>query len=136
MRALCFVAASALALAGCETAFVGRAPGGRYVLVEVDGRAPPQVSDSGNDCPTTIAAGHIDLDSLARRFDLVLEQRNPCMAGGGTTSRATGTYLRRSGRIEVETSDGNRLVATETGNTLSLNYFGSRLRFRQAAPQR
>ena len=136
MRPLLIVAAATLALAGCETAFVGRAPGGRYLLVEVDGRAPPQITDSRADCPTTIAAGHVDLDSLARRFDLVLDQRSPCMSGGGTTSRVTGTYLRRGGRIEVETADGNRLVATESGNTLSLEYYGPRLRFRRVAPQR
>jgi len=136
MRALTALASAALLVAGCETAFVGRAPGGRYLLVEVDGRAPPHVTDPASDCPTTIAAGHVDLDPLARRFDIVLEQRSPCMAGGGTTSRTTGTYLRSGSRLELETADGNRLVATETGNTLSLNYHGPRLRFRQTAPQR
>ena len=134
MRALSGLAAAALLLAGCETAFVGRAPGGRYVLVEVNGRAPPQVTDARNDCPTTIAGGHIDLDPLARRFDLVLDQRNPCMAGGGTTSRLTGTYLRSGSRLALETGDGNRLAATETGNELTLNYYGPRLRFRQSQP--
>ena len=132
MRALAALAASALALAGCETAFVGRAPAGRYLLAEVNGRAPPQVVDPRHDCPTTIAGGHFDLDALARRFELVLEQRNPCMAGGGTTTRETGSYLRGGRGIDLETGDGRRLRASESGNAIALDYHGMRLRFRQA----
>lgn len=135
-RALTGLAAAALLVAGCETAFVGRGPAGRYELVGIDGRPPPQVVDPRHDCPTTVASGHFDLDAVARRFALVLEQRSPCMAGGGTTSRVTGSYLRRGSRLDLETADGGRLAATESGDSLSLNYYGSRLRFRQAGRPR
>lgn len=134
MRALIAMAAGSLLLAGCETAFVGRAPGGRYLLVEVNGRAPPHVVDPSRDCPTTIADGHIELDPLARRFELLLEQRSPCMAGGGTTSVERGSYLRGGPGLSLETNDGRTIRASEDGDTVRVAYAGLQLRFRRAQP--
>jgi hypothetical protein len=142
MRAALAVASAALLLAGCETAFVGRAPDGRYALVEVNGRALPQVADPGSPCPVTIGSGHFDLDSLARRFEMVLDRSGPCPAANADTIER-GTYLRRSGRLELEAArpggQARALVASEGGGTISLGYDGLRLRFRRvpgAAPAR
>jgi hypothetical protein len=131
--------AAALFLGGCETAFVGEAPGGRYELVEVNGRALPHVDAGVAACPVTIAAGHFDLDSLARRFEMMLDRSGPCPAAAVDTVER-GSYLRRSGRIELEAAAPGgatrRLFASETGSTLSMDYDGLRLRFRQAARPR
>ena len=139
MRALTLFATASLLLAGCETAFVGRAPAGLYQLVEVNGQAPPATSDPAGQCPETIEGGHLELDSIARRFELALQRRGPCIAAGQREVRESGSYLRRGGRLELETGSTaapRTLVASETGRTISLGYGRLRLRFRQAAPQR
>jgi hypothetical protein len=130
-----FAAAAALALGGCETAFVGDAPRGRFQLVEVDGRRLPYVNDAVGSCPVTIQAGHFDLDQVARRFEMMLDRTGPCPAAAVDTTER-GSYLRRGGRLELEASapggTARRLFATESADTVSLEYDGMRLRFRQA----
>lgn len=135
MRALAALGAGALLLAGCETAFVGRAPSGRFDLVAVNGGGLPATPDPGHHCPETVESGHLDLDSVARRFELVLNRRGPCIAAGRRTLRETGSYLRNGPRLELEAASGGRgWTATESGNSLSLRYEGMGLRFRQTAP--
>jgi hypothetical protein len=137
MRFLLALAAAPLVLAGCETAFVGRAPNGRYALVEVNGRPLPYLADPASACPATIQSGHFDLDSLARRFEMMLDRSGPCPAANADAVER-GSYLRRSGRLELEAArpggDTRTLVATESGRTIALGYDGLRLRFRQVAP--
>jgi hypothetical protein len=139
MRALTAFAVASLALAGCETAFVGRAPAGRYALVEVNGKGLPHVANPGHHCPLRIDGGHFELDALARRFEMVLDRAGPCSPPADTVER--GSYLRRSGRLELEAAPpggtARTLFATESGDSIALNYDGLRLRFRQeAAPKR
>ncbi|HYJ29215.1 MAG TPA: hypothetical protein VEW25_02600 [Allosphingosinicella sp.] len=138
MRALTALATGALLLASCETAFVGRAPGGRYALVEVDGNAPPFTLDPADHCPTRILGGHFDLDAVARRFEMVIDRTGHCSPPRDLVER--GSYLRRGGRLELEAAqpDGatRALVATESGSTIALEYDELRLRFRQVAPKR
>jgi|GEM_PF-2798020 len=138
MRALAGLVLGALLLAGCETAFVGRAPAGRYALVEVNGRAPPHTIDPPDHCLTRIDAGHFELDALARRFEMVLDRAGSCSPPADVLER--GSYLRRGGRLELEAAPpggtARTLLATESGDTITLNYDGLRLRFRQSAPQR
>ena len=138
MRTLTGLALGALLLAGCETAFVGRAPAGRYALVEVNGQPLPHVANPGHHCPMRIDGGHFDLDALARRFEMVLDRASPCARPEDTIER--GSYLRRGGRLELEAAPpggtARALFATESGNMIALNYDGLRLRFRQVAPQR
>lgn len=138
--ALAGAAAAALLLGGCETAFVGEAPGGRYALVEVNGGLLPHVDNSIGSCPARIEAGHFDLDSVARRFVMELDRTGPCPAAA-VDVREEGSYLRRGGRLELEAaaapgSTRRALVATESGSTISMTYDGLRLRFRQAARPR
>lgn len=139
MRALTGIVLGALVLTGCETAFVGRAPAGRYALVEVNGEPVPFVTHSGAHCPGRIEGGHFELDSLARRFEMVIDRTATCTAGSGD-SVERGSYLRRAGRLELEAAQPGgsprTLWATESGETISLAYDGLRLRFRQVAPQR
>lgn len=120
--------AGLLVLAGCETAFVGEAPSGRYDLVRVEGRGLPFARDAGR-CRTTISGGHFELDSLARRFVLDLSAANSC--GGPATMRETGSYLRRGGTLTLETEGPaqRRIVARESGRTISLAYDGLDLGF-------
>jgi hypothetical protein len=138
MRALTGILLGALVVAGCETAFVGRAPGGRYALAEVNGQAPPHVANPGHHCPVRIDGGHFELDSLARRFEMVLDRASPCAAPADTVER--GSYLRRGGRLELEAAppggSARTLFASESGDSIALNYDGLRLRFRQVTPQR
>jgi hypothetical protein len=117
-----------LLLAGCETAFVGEAPSGRYELVRVEGRAPPFERDRGG-CRQTVSGGHFELDSLARRFVLDLRAANSC--GGSATIRETGSYLRRGGTLalETESAPARRITARESGRAISLAYDGLDLRF-------
>jgi hypothetical protein len=137
MRTLTGLAAAALLLGGCQTAFVGRAPSGRFALVEVNGRGLPFQIDPASHCPVRIDGGHFDLDSVARRFEMVLERSGPC-AGLAADRVERGSYLRRGGRLdlEAEASGGERreLVASESGGSLS--YDRLHLRFRQAARPR
>ncbi|HEX9931235.1 MAG TPA: hypothetical protein VGB08_00150 [Allosphingosinicella sp.] len=138
MRAAIALAAAALLLSGCETAFVGRAPDGRYALVEVNGRPLPHAVDSAGTC--RIDRGHFDLDSLARRFEMVLDQSGACPRAGAATIER-GTYLRRGGRLELEAAapggEARALVASESGGTIAMGYDGLRLRFRRVpAPAR
>lgn len=140
MRRFGALASAALLLAGCETAFVGKAPGGRYQLVEVNGRAPPTVTNPGHHCPVSIAAGSFDLDPIARRFDMSLDRSGPCRGISGAVDER-GSYLRRGGRLELEgVPDGGgvprALVATESGDTVTMNYDGVRLRFRKLTQPR
>ena len=138
MRALIAMAGGALLLGGCETAFVGDAPGGRYALVEVNGRAVPHVIDPPDHCLTRIDAGHFELDALARRFEMVLDRAGSCSPPADVVER--GSYLRRGGRLELEAAApggaSRTLVASESGDTISLDYDRLRLRFRQIARQR
>jgi hypothetical protein len=139
MRALPFLGAAtaALLLGGCETAFVGRAPGGRYALAEVNGRALPYVDSTIGACPVTVQGGGFDLDPVARRFEMTLDRTGPC-AAAAVDAREAGSYIRRHGRLELEAAQpggGSRaLIATEAGGVVSLTYGGLRLRFRQVAP--
>jgi len=139
MRALTGLAAATLLLGGCETAFVGRAPSGRFDLVEVNGRPLPFSIDPASHCPVRIEGGRFELDSLARRFEMVLERSGPC-AGLAADTVERGSYLRRGGRLDLETEApaGARraLVASESGGAISLAYDRLRLRFRQAARPR
>ncbi|HEX8653810.1 MAG TPA: hypothetical protein VF693_01120 [Allosphingosinicella sp.] len=139
MRVLTGFAAAALLLAGCQTAFVGRAPSGRFALVEVDGRPLPYRVDPASHCPVRIDGGHFDLDSVARRFEMVLERSGPC-AGLAADTVARGSYLRRGGRLDLEVeapgAARRELVASESGGSVSLSYDRLRLRFRQAARPR
>jgi hypothetical protein len=139
MRALTALSVAALLLDGCQTAFVGRAPSGRFELVEVNGRAPPFTVDPGHHCPIRIDGGHFDLDSVARRFEIALERSGPC-AGLAADTVDRGSYLRRGGRLdlEIEAAGGARreLVANESGGSISLAYDRLRLRFRQASRPR
>ncbi|HEX8216654.1 MAG TPA: hypothetical protein VF577_04230 [Allosphingosinicella sp.] len=135
MRALTGLLAGALLLAGCETAFVGRAPGGRYGLIEVNGQAPPFSHDPRNHCPVWINGGYFDLDSVARRFEMAIHRAGACSGTGTTVER--GSYLRRGGRLELEVSapDGTTrtVFATESGDVIALGHDRLRLRFRQIA---
>ncbi|MEA3042111.1 MAG: hypothetical protein QOC65_1600 [Sphingomonadales bacterium] len=139
MRALTGLAAAAMLLGGCQTAFVGPAPSGRFALVEVNGRALPYRVDPANHCPVRIDGGHFELDSVARRFEIVLERSGPC-AGLAADTIERGSYLRRGGRLdlEIEAPGGARreLVASESGGAISLSYDRLRLRFRQSARSR
>jgi hypothetical protein len=139
MRALTGLAAAAMLLGGCQTAFVGRAPSGRFALVEVNGRGLPFHVDPANHCPIRIDGGHFDLDSVARRFEMVVERSGPC-AGLAADRIERGSYLRRGGRLdlEVEAPGGERraLSASESGGSISLSYDRLRLRFRQSARSR
>ena len=139
MRALTALAAGALLLAGCETAFVGRAPAGRYQLVEVNDRPLPFVADPASHCPVSIDGGHFDVDALARRFEMVLDRSGPC-AGIAADVVERGSYLRRGGRLELEAAPpggtARALVADESGSSISLDYDRLRLRFRQVARPR
>jgi hypothetical protein len=139
MRALAAIggaAAAVLALGGCETAFVGDAPRGRYQLVEVNGRALPFVDATVGSCPVTIGSGHFDLDNVARRFEMALDRTGPC-AAAAVDAAERGSYLRRGGGLELEAMQpggtARRLFADESGDTVSMTYDGLRLRFRQAA---
>ena len=139
MRALSALGAAALLLAGCETAFVGKAPGGHYRLVEVNGRAPPSVANPGHHCPVTVESGRFDLDPIARRFAMTLSRAGPCIGGGRSEMRLFGSYLRRGGGLELEAEQPappQTLIAGEAGDTVSLTYENLRLRFRQVAPPR
>ena len=139
MRASLAAAAALLLLGGCHTAFVGRAPSGRFQLVEVNGRALPFAVDPGSRCPVRIEGGHFDLDSIARRFEMVLDRSGPCLGISGDTVER-GSYLRRGGRLELEAAQpggsARALVASESGGSISLVYDRLRLRFRQAARPR
>lgn len=139
MRALTGLAAATLLLAGCETAFVGRGPSGRYALVEVNGRPLPYSHDPASHCPIRIDGGHFELDALARRFEMLLDRSGPCAGISGDVVER-GSYLRRGGRLDLEaTPEGGTpraLVAREGGRSISLDYDRLRLRFRQVAPQR
>jgi hypothetical protein len=121
VRALTALAAGALLLAGCETAFVGRAPEGAYQLVQVNGNALPY-----GQCPGRISSGQFDVDSVARRFEMRLDRG--CPSASETVER--GSYLRRGGRLELE-AGGRTLEAWESGGTITLSYEGLRLRFRK-----
>lgn len=140
MRRLGALAATALLLGGCETAFVGKAPGGQYQLVEVNGRAPPTVSNPGHHCPVTVESGRFDLDPIARRFVMTLSRAGPCIGGGRAEMRLAGSYLRRGGGLELEAEQPGgpprTLVAGEVGDVVSLTYENLRLRFRQVARPR
>lgn len=136
MRALIPIAAATLLLGACETAFVGRGPSGRYDLVEVDGRAPPFLRSPGHHCPVQIEDGHFDVDSLARRFELVVEQTGPCVGGGRREVRETGSYVRGGPGLSLETADGRALAASESGDTIRVTYDGLDLRFRRPASPR
>lgn len=139
MRAFTGLAAAALLLGGCQTAFVGRAPSGRFELVEVNGRALPYSPDPFIHCPVRIDGGHFDLDSVARRFEIVVERSGRC-AGLAADTVERGSYLRRGGRLDLETEApaGARraLVANESGGSISLVYDRLRLRFRQGTRPR
>lgn len=137
MRALTALACAALLLAGCETAFVGRAPSGLYALAEVDGRALPAERRASGSCRLLVESGHFDLDSLARRYEIVLRERDSCSSSGVREVREAGSYLRRSGRLALEADRGaGGRIATESGSSISLSYDGSRLLFRQSRPER
>jgi hypothetical protein len=140
MRALIALSVAALLLPGCETAFVGRAPAGRYELVEVNGRAVPHERRTAAGCSATVESGHFDLDALARRFELALRERGECWGGNVHESRENGTYLRRGGRLTLEALDaeGRRRtwIASESGDAVALEHQGMRLRFRQTERQR
>lgn len=135
MRPAIALAAAALVLGGCETAFVGRAPAGRYALVEVNGQPLPYVHDPRLHCPVAVDSGHFELDALARRFEMVLDRSGPCLGISGDVVER-GSYLRRGGRLELEAAapggELRTLVAAESGRTITLDYDRLRLRFRQA----
>jgi hypothetical protein len=128
-------AASALALGGCETAFVGDAPRGRFDLVEVNGRRIPHVDNAVGSCPVTIQGGRFELDQVARRFEMTLDRTGPCPAAAVDVTER-GSYLRSGGRFELEAAapggTARRLFASESASTVTMDYDGLRLRFRQA----
>jgi hypothetical protein len=126
------IAGAMLSLAACETAFVGEAPSGRYDLVRVEGRALPFARNVGG-CSRTVTAGHFDLDSVARRFQLELSGTDSC--AGSASVRESGTYLRRGGTLTLETEGPapRALTASESGRTVSLLHDGLALRFTRRA---
>ena len=136
MRALIALSAAAVLLAACETAFVGRAPSGRYELVEMNGRALPQVRPERPGCEASVLGGYFNLDSLARRFEMRLRERSSCSAAAVQEERVAGSYTRRDGRLSLEEDDAGvhrrPWFATESGDSILLDYAGARLRFRQA----
>jgi len=138
MRAPIVLAAAALLLAGCETAFVGRAPSGRFTLAEVDGRAVPPAPASPPACAPVVHNGWFELDSIARRFELYLQHRNSCTGAVARETRESGSYLRDSGRLMLEavSADGEtrRWTGSELGRQVNLTYEGDRLTFRQPRP--
>ncbi|HEX8527381.1 hypothetical protein [Allosphingosinicella sp.] len=131
MRAFVLASAAALLLAGCETAFVGRAPSGRFALAEVDGRAVPPAAAPAQGCGPVLHDGWFELDSLARRWEMQLSHRDSCSGQTVRETRETGSYLRRDGRLTLESADSRRWIATEGGRTIGLRYDGRRLLFRQ-----
>lgn len=126
------LAAGLLLLAGCETAFVGDAPSGRYELVRVEGRALPFTRDVGG-CRETLSGGHFNLDSIARRFEMEVARSGSC--AGAAPLRETGTYLRRGGTLTLETEGTapRSLTAYESGRTISIDAGGLSLRFTRPA---
>jgi hypothetical protein len=137
MRALSGLAAAALLLlGGCETAFVGRAPSGAYGMVEVNGRPPPFIRNPGHHCPISLQGGSFDLDSVARRFTLRLAQSGPCARFAEVVE--SGSYLRRGGTLALESESPapRSWTATESGNAITLEWQGMRLRFRRNPPPR
>ncbi|MDP8995227.1 MAG: hypothetical protein M3N07_09670 [Pseudomonadota bacterium] len=138
MRSLTGLAAAALALAGCETAFVGTPPGGRYILTEVDGRAVPTPAPQPPACRPIWHDGWFDLDPIARQFELYLQQRDSCTGAVVRETRETGSYLRSDGRLRLETTapggSTRRWTAAESGRSVTLRYGDNRLLFRQPRP--
>jgi hypothetical protein len=137
MRALPAVAGAMLVLlAGCETAFVGRAPGGRYGMVAVNGRPPPLTRNAGTECPVSLQGGSFDLDSVARRFELRLTQSGPCARFRDVVE--SGSYLRRGGTLHLESESPARRSwrGHESGDSITLDWEGMRLRFRRDPPPR
>jgi hypothetical protein len=136
MRALIALSAAALLATACETAFVGRGPGGRYELVEVNGRAVPAERSRDGQCIDSIASGHFELDSIARRFEMVLRETRSCSAASHVLLQERGSYLRDEYRLKLETDPGAGVrrswTAGWSGNAITLAYQGMRLRFRQA----
>jgi hypothetical protein len=130
-KRLALAAVAVLLLAGCETAFVGRAPSGRYDLVQVDGRPLPAERRVGG-CSQHVAGGSFTLDSIARRFEIAVDRHGSC----GGAIRLSGSYLRSAGRLtlEAEGPGAATLVATESGRSITLSYDGLRLRFTQPRP--
>jgi hypothetical protein len=137
MRALSVLAAASLTLlGGCETAFVGRAPTGAYGMVSVDGRPPPLVRNEGSQCPISLHGGSFDLDSVARRFTLRLTQTGPCARFAEIVE--SGSYLRRGGTLTLESENPapRTWSAAESGDSITLDWQGMRLRFRRNPPPR
>ncbi|HEX8644250.1 MAG TPA: hypothetical protein VF702_10100 [Allosphingosinicella sp.] len=137
MRALTAFAGTALLLLGaCETAFVGRAPTGRYGMVSVNGRPPPLTRNAGTECPVSLQGGSFDLDSVARRFELRLTQSGPCARFRDVLE--SGSYLRRGGTLLLESDSPARRswTGSESGDSVTLNWEGLRLRFRRDPPPR
>lgn len=126
------LAAGLLSLAGCETAFVGDAPSGRYELLRVEGRALP-FTRMASGCTETVSGGHLTLDSIARRFEMEVARSSSCT--GAAPVRETGTYLRRGGTLTLETEGAQprSLTAYESGRTVSLEAGGLSLRFTRPA---
>jgi hypothetical protein len=136
VRALTGPALALLLLGGCETAFVGRAPSGRYGMVSVNGRPPPLVRSGGSECPISLQGGSFDLDSVARRFTLRLAQSGPCARFAEVVE--SGSYLRRGGVLALESEQPapRSWTATESGDSIALIWQGLRLRFRRDPPPR
>jgi hypothetical protein len=130
-RRLAVALAALLLLGGCETAFVGRAPSGRYDLVQVNGRPLPYARPAG-ECRQYVAGGSFTLDSIARRFEIAVDRHGSC----GGAIQLSGSYLRSAGRLtlEAEGPGAATLIATESGRSVTLTYDGLRLRFTQPRP--
>jgi len=129
-------AAAALLLSGCETAMYGTAPGGRYQLAEVDGRPVPAETAAGA-CRIVWEGGHLDIDPIARRFEIFADRSSSCQ-GGDPDLRENGSYLRSGSGLRLDVADpAGRSIerqAWHSGNSVRVDLGGNRLVFRQAAP--
>jgi hypothetical protein len=132
---------AALLLAGCETAFVGTPPSGRYELASVNGRALPFDRGSlpggpSETCRNLLQSGHLTMDSIARRFEIYSQSRNSCTGQQLPEMSVSGSYLRSAGRLTLETPDPGgsmrRWRAYESGRAITVQFGDERLLFRRA----
>lgn len=120
-------------LGGCATLFLGTPPGGLYLLAEADGRPVPAARPvPPGVCAALPQSGRLDIDPLARRFDLALDRRDSC-TGRVSRDTATGSYLRDGDQLTLVSVGGEpRWTGYASGaGAITLDFRGDRLLFRR-----